>query len=51
MALLNKERHAYELWKWMMKSGEEYIKFALQKKPRFAMQAGANRPDHSHLIV
>jgi len=36
VAFLNREGRAYEMWKHMMKAGEEYVKSALQEKSRFA---------------
>ncbi len=51
IALLNNEGHAYEMWKWMMKAGEEYIRFALQKQSKFAPRPIPADADQSHMIV
>lgn len=34
IAFLNEEGRAYEMWKHMMRAGEEYIKSALQREAR-----------------
>ncbi|HZP61889.1 MAG TPA: hypothetical protein VFB28_00630 [Terriglobales bacterium] len=51
IALLNNEGHAYEMWKWMMKAGEEYIRFALQKQPKFTARPIPEDADRPRLVV
>jgi len=51
VAFLNNEGHAYEMWKWMMQAGEEYIKFALQKQPKFTSRPRAGDADQLRMIV
>jgi len=50
IAFLNNEGHAYEMWKWMMQAGEEYIKFALQKQVKFTRPIPENT-DRPRMIV
>lgn len=50
IAFLNNEGHAYEMWKWMMHAGEEYLRCTLAKQPNFAMHSTLV-PKPSHMVV
>jgi hypothetical protein len=50
IAFLNDEGHAYEMWKWMMHAGEEYLRCTLQKRANFAIHSALG-PEPSHMMV
>lgn len=50
VAFLNNEGHAYEMWKWMMQAGEEYLRFALEKQTKFGVRS-TPRPEQNHLLM
>ena len=50
IAFLNEEGRAYEMWKRMMRAGEDYLKSVLQHQPRTPLSA-ARSTSHSRYPI